>query len=452
LIVQSSIDQIFNSQVQKIEARLANSSPSKHFNFMISRALCLKFPRKHNVMMSHLATMLREDGGYDYKKSIINTIITIIEENPEAKEIGLSHLCEFIEDCDYVQLATRILNLLGREGPRTTTPAKYIRYIYNRVVLESAEVRAAAVSALAKFGASSDDLLPSILILLQRSMFDDDDEVRDRATFFYNVLSIKDKSLNSAYILNALQLSVVSLERALHQYSLEPNEKPFDIKTVPLDVSTEAIVKPSMATISQSSVKTPEKSAASRQDLYAEQLAAIPEFAHLGPLFKSSNTIELTEPETEYVVRCTKHIFSNYIVFQFDCTNTLNDQLLEKVVVKMETSDGFEIISYKPCPKLAYSVPGVIYSLVRMPEDPTQVTGTFSCALKFIVKDCDPNTGVPDNDDGYQDEYVLENIEVTVADHVQRALKPNFSASWDEVGAENELEDTYALSMPSLEG
>ena len=31
-----------------------------------------------------------------------------------------------------------------------------------------------------------------------------------------------------------LQVSVVGLERALHQYTLEPSEKPFDMKTVPL--------------------------------------------------------------------------------------------------------------------------------------------------------------------------------------------------------------------------
>ena len=34
------------------------------------------------------------------------------------------------------------------------------------------------------------------------------------------------------------------------------------------------------------------------------------------------------------------------------------------------------------------------------------VTATFSCTLKFLVKDCDPNTGEPD-DDGYDDEYVV---------------------------------------------
>ena len=74
----------------------------------------------------------------------MDCIISIIEENAESKETGLSHLCEFIEDCEFTVLATRILHLLGQEGPRTSNPSKYIRFIYNRVVLEHAEVRAGA--------------------------------------------------------------------------------------------------------------------------------------------------------------------------------------------------------------------------------------------------------------------------------------------------------------------
>lgn len=47
----------------------------------------------------------------------------------------------------------------------------------------------------------------------------------------------------------------------------------------------------------------------------------------------------------------------------------------------------------------------------------------------------------------------LEDVEVTVADHVQKVLKANFAASWEEVGPENELEDTYALAtVNTLEG
>ena len=53
-----------------------------------------------------------------------------------------------------------------------------------------------------------------------------------------------------------------------------------------------------------------------------EQLAAIPQFATLGPLFRSSpKPVELTESETEYVVNCVKHVFNDHIVFQVSMVN-----------------------------------------------------------------------------------------------------------------------------------
>jgi len=60
--------------------------------------------------------------------------------------------------------------LLGLEGPKTKQPTKFIRYIYNRVVLENAVVRAAAVSSLAKFGVCVGDpaVTKSVNVLLRR--------------------------------------------------------------------------------------------------------------------------------------------------------------------------------------------------------------------------------------------------------------------------------------------
>jgi coatomer protein complex subunit gamma len=58
------------------------------------RSLCQKFPRKHTVLMTFLANMLREEGGYEYKKAIVNTIISIVEENPEAKESGKNFIID----------------------------------------------------------------------------------------------------------------------------------------------------------------------------------------------------------------------------------------------------------------------------------------------------------------------------------------------------------------------
>lgn len=94
------------------------------------RTLCTKFPRKHSILMNFLSAMLREEGGLDYKTSIVDTIITIIEENHDAKESGLSHLCEFIEDCEHTSLAVSILHLLGKEGPHSKNPSRSVIYYF----------------------------------------------------------------------------------------------------------------------------------------------------------------------------------------------------------------------------------------------------------------------------------------------------------------------------------
>jgi coatomer subunit gamma len=64
---------------------------------------------------------------------------------------------------------------------------------------------------------------------------------------------------------------------------------------------------------------------------------------------------------------------------------------------------------------------------------------TFGATLKFLVKDCDPNTGLPDSDEGYDDEYMLEDLEITVADQIQKTKKNNFMAAWDSADTDGEL-------------
>lgn len=47
----------------------------------------------------------------------------------------------------------------------------------------------------------------------------------------------------------------------------------------------------------------------------------------------------------------------------------------------------------------------------------------------------------------------LEDLEVTVSDHLQKVLKPNFAAAWEEVGDDFEKEETFALSsIKTLDG
>merc|ERR1712137_466715 len=84
---------------------------------------------------SHLKTLgnFMVDISDEFKCNVVDTIMEIMKEIPASKEEALLHLCEFIEDCEYTDLACRILYTLGEEGPSSKCASKYIRYIFNRV-------------------------------------------------------------------------------------------------------------------------------------------------------------------------------------------------------------------------------------------------------------------------------------------------------------------------------
>ena len=447
---------------------------SDEFKIIVVRAtrqLCQKFPKKHNSMMFFLSNMLREEGGFEYKKCLVDTIIDIIEDIPESKEEGLAHLCEFIEDCEPVEIAIKVLYLLGKEGPKTSRPSKYIRYIYNRLILECAPIRCAAICALAKFGAHCEDLLPNILILLERSCLDADDEVRDRATYYLNILKKKEKNHIENCIMNQFQLSLVGLERALKDYlDASDKELAFDIKSVPIQIEDltrneeertnykstydNYLSKPATTTDSEDlpiSKAPSEKLIVTKQDLYEQQIGDAIDIKqlNLGPIIKSSTPIELTESETEYLVQCVKHMYKNHVILQFDCTNTLEEVVLENVSIQLKEPIGFKKLQTANCDTLKYNVPARVYILYEIDVDGlSDLTGQFEdVIMKYKVKDCDPITGaVEEDEDGYDDEYPLEEFEIAVADYMQRINKTNFQSTWDDLSADKEFLETYSLS------
>ncbi|CAH2035277.1 unnamed protein product, partial [Iphiclides podalirius] len=408
------------------------------------RRLCTKYPRKHQVLASFLAGMLRDEGGVQYKTTIADAIIALIEENPEARETGLAHLCEFIEDCEHTSLAVRILHVLGREGPKARQPSRYIRYIYNRVILEAGPVRAAAVSAVARFGAARAELLPNIRVLLTRCKLDDDDEVRDRAIFYSAILDSDDPQLVDEYMTNVPIPNLEILEQSLQNHIRTNPDEPFDINSVPtVDETKKAAEAAEAEAITQNTI--------SLEEQYKEQMKVIPFVERFGRIFKSCKPIDLTESETEYRVRCVKHIFAHHLVLQFEIINTLNDQFLEKVYVCLGTVPGYEFIGEAICEKLVYDIPGNVFCVLEFPKVPLDTLGSFGTILEFVVRDCNPKTGLPDASDGYADTYPLEEVEIGCADQFKlQAATDEWEASWEEAASVHEACDTFGLSQADI--
>ena len=52
------------------------------------RSLCLKFPTKQAVMLAFLSGVLRDEGGYEFKKSVVESIFDMVKFISDSKDTG----------------------------------------------------------------------------------------------------------------------------------------------------------------------------------------------------------------------------------------------------------------------------------------------------------------------------------------------------------------------------
>ena len=182
---------------------------------------------------------------------------------------------------------------------------------------------------------------------------------------------------------------------------------------------------------------------------HSQQLMQISELRAHGPLLRSSPVVELTESETEYVVNVIKHIFKDHVVLQYEIKNTLADTVLEELSVVATPSEEDETLEEEfiiPVSKLVTNEPGTVYvSFKKVGDSPYPIT-SFTNILKFTSKEIDPTNGEPD-ENGYEDEYQVEDLELVGSDYVVPAFAGNFDHIWEQTGASGEeASETLQLS------
>ncbi len=456
------------------------------------KSLGLKFPKKYKSMLLFLGNVLREDGGYAHKEATVDAICQLLAQIPEAREPALAHLCEFIEDCEYPQLTANILHLIGEEGCKGDSPAKFVRYIYNRLILEDADVRVAAVGALVKLATSCSALKSGIVSILTRSLDDDDDEVRDRAVLGMRILDDSSAcvpgmhsidldyfcppaSEEDTYDLEAMEGRLLNYLRECSS-SASPRD-PFDIYAVPKMAKAAQFAQARSAKIAASST-TPSLSAKMRGSSSAAssstslnsatqaghttsrkedhlsmlgRISQVPQFAAFGSVIHATGSVPLTEPGTEYVVHACKHIFARHLVIEFDCRNTVNELVLENVTVRLlQTSgngDGAPSIAALrplfavPIERLVWDEPQSCY--VAYEFDPTtHQEVSFASALSFTAVEVDTATGECIGR-GSQDEYAMESLDFTMSDYVKYRHVADFPTDWDRLSYQ--IVETFEL-------
>lgn len=242
----------------------------------------------------------------------------------------------------------------------------------------------------------------------------------------------------------------------------------FDVATVPVVTQEQALAeeRTKKLTTATPTLKAPstgptkskangvaEAATAAATQKYAEQLMQIPELKEYGTLLKSSVPVELTESETEYVVTAVKHVFKEHIVIQYDIKNTLPDTVLEDVTIVAAPSeeDVLEEEFIVPAPKLPTNEPGIVYvTFKKLAGENSVAVTSFTNVLKFTSKEIDPTTGEPE-EGGYEDEYQVEDLELTGSDYVIPTFAGSFDHVWEQTGANGE-EESETLQLSNMKG
>ncbi|KAL7552311.1 hypothetical protein ACHAWF_015553 [Thalassiosira exigua] len=479
IILQTGSEAVIERMLSKLPVLLDDVQDEEYKTSLIQslEALCLKYPSKHRSIVTFLASLLRDDAEFGVKCSIVDCIVSLMKQVPEMKESSLLHLCEFIEDCEYSTLSTQTIHIIAEHGPTTRAPAQYIRFLYNRVILDSPSTRAAAVQALSKFAAAVPSLRSSIVVLLRSSLHDEDDETRDRSSIAVAVLNEAmalnpyippvgddyDEATDSpsegdvaAFVyIQPLEMNFDCIERSIKAYISTPASNSGD----PLTFSALPCIGDSGNASKETNTGLSLTNGLDGTEAHpvlhnpAAAVYAIPEFSTFGNVFRSTAPVALTEDETEYVVSCIKHILDEHIILQFIIQNTVEDQRLEDCTVALEfetDSDYYRIIGDVQADMVEYGKSVSTFSLVERNPAASMDAVSIICQLNFTAVHVDPDTSEL-LDEGHAEEYPLESVLVTPADYMMGVSVPDFRASWNGTDDSSESLGKYQMQPKSLD-
>lgn len=138
---------------------------------------------------------------------------------------------------------------------------------------------------------------------------------------------------------------------------------------------------------------------------------------------------------------------------QFNIRNTIPDTVLENVSVVMTAAEETGLVEdfILPIPALTAKEPGTVYVSFTKESPDEYAAASFSNTLRFVSKEVDPETGEP-QEDGYDDEYQTEDVELGAGDYISPSYA-TFNSEWDRLRSGSTATETFALTaLESLKG
>lgn len=392
-------------------------------------SLSIKFPQKQPALLDFLLGLLRQEGGYQFKDAVVGCITGIVSRDSSLRDHALISLAEFIEDCEHPTVTIRVLHLIGDHSSLVvlSNSSRFIRVIYNRLLLETPLVRIAALSALFRIAMACDTLRQEALSLLEHSCDDFDDQVRETAAVYAHVVRTSDLKLFSCFVSNE-SFPVDALEQQLVAYcSTEQSEDfSFDENTF------------------QPLVPEPNSPYASSAIVSTDPILLLPEVLLCGKrLGRSALPYSLTEKETEYSVSLIKHVFEKAIVFEFIIKNTLEDSALLDVSLELHSlsqeQGEMQMMFSTSIRSLPPGSEGTMYLGYSYDQAKLPIGSRFASLLVFYPTECTDSSSFDafDFSNTLREEYQVEDVCMSFGDFTTAVATicdhTSFEEKWDSL-------------------
>lgn len=446
-------------RVLKMSSKLMNELSDEFRIEIVTQMaiIALKFPEHCDSLLTTFDTCLRNEGGYEFKNAVVNSIVVLLKKNPLVNKAALLSLCEFLEDCEYKKLSIKIIRQIGIYAKLSENPSSCIRYIFNRILLEKSEIRLAAVRCLAKIACSiksSKNLKSDIIVLLKRCMADPEDNIRMEADMYCRILDCQhdDFAINYLCPSQASKIDTKHYKSAFSTYLKNGDfSKPCkleDYENIQVEGDEKSKAgKFEKAISEQSNFDTVSKEQVSFDNEISAleqaslKLKSVAFTKDLGPLLSMSlNPINLTEIESEYFVTAVKFVYESHIVIEFSIKNTVSDYVLDLVTFELTPPEEFVLEASTSSSKIKNGEVGTVYALLKLPMDPLNIIGDCSnCIMKFTLIDSA-------NSASFADQYDIEDIPIVVGDYITSVETYSFDTEWNALGSEHELNEAFLLN------
>ena len=415
---------------------------------IISKNISRENPTKNKLYFNFFSSLFKLEAGPQTKLEILDALIWFIYNDKDLKLQALFFLAESIFDCQYDVLKIRILNLLGKECELVSNKSKVVRYIYNQIILESPMVRASAICALGEIGLKEKNLRDIIISLIEKSLNDDDNEVRERAFMYSKALNaVKEEKNEDHQLINfvfpkkiknpspvdELNINMIQLVLNSEKENLLKNK---DISNELLNILNDT---DKISQIVKKNKPAPKKGADNKKKKEEKEKEIEYIFSRLYGTPKIYTPYKkLTDESAEYLTKYRKIVHDKIVVLDFEIKNTIEFQTINNISIDVDNlqSEGFDFDKAEivPIKTLKTNETEHLYFGILKEKDEIYSNCSFNCTLKFDLQELDVKGnphGIP-----IKETYKLDKIvEISYADYYVKNPKvdiDNFQEFWKQ--------------------